>query len=241
MPQQDKEKCDMLNIQRQALARNIARQTEQNHRLETAVPGLVLVRYEAPTQPASCMYEPTICLVAQGAKRVMLGDEEYLYDANHYLISSVGLPVVANVVEASPEVPLLGMVLKLDMRMLAQMMVDSNLPVSRAAKSGRGMRVSEVCMPLLNAFHRSHHAQGWQVLGVAIDKAAAVQQFLRKLPLDYPVALAGPGGVGLTRALGNLPGGLPFTLVTAANGRILHRKIGQIQAPDLEHWAASMV
>ncbi len=59
--------------------------------------------------------------------------------------------------------------------------------------------------------------------------------------LDYPVALAGPGGVGLTRALGNLPGGLPFTLVTAANGRILHRKIGQIQAPDLEHWAASMV
>ena len=121
MPQQDKEKCDMLNIQRQALARNIARQTEQNHRLETAVPGLVLVRYEAPTQPASCMYEPTICLVAQGAKRVMLGGEEYLYDANHYLISSVGLPVVANVVEASPEVPLLGMVLKLDMRMLAQM------------------------------------------------------------------------------------------------------------------------
>ena len=96
-------------------------------------------------------------------------------------------------------------------------------------------------LPLLNAFHRSHHAQGWQVLGVAIDKAAAVQQFLRKLPLDYPVALAGPGGVGLTRALGNLPGGLPFTLVTAANGRILHRKIGQIQAPDLEHWAASMV
>ena len=133
MPQQDKDNCDMLNIQRQALARNIARQTEQNHRLETAVPGLVLVRYEAPTQPASCMYEPTICLVAQGAKRVMLGDEEYLYDANHYLISSVGLPVVANVVEASPEVPLLGMVLKLDMRMLAQMMVDSNLPVTRAA------------------------------------------------------------------------------------------------------------
>ena len=174
MPQQDKEKCDMLNIQRQALARNIARQTEQNHRLETAVPGLVLVRYEAPTQPASCMYEPTICLVAQGAKRVMLGGEEYLYDANHYLISSVGLPVVANVVEASPEVPLLGMVLKLDMRMLAQMMVDSNLPVTRAAKSGRGMRVSEVCMPLLNAFQRlldlHDHPQDIAVLSPLIHK-----------------------------------------------------------------------
>ena len=120
------------------------------------------------------MYEPTICLVAQGAKRVMLGDEEYLYDANHYLISSVGLPVVANVVEASPEVPLLGMVLKLDMRMLAQMMVDSNLPVTRAAKSGRGMRVSEVCMPLLNAFQRlldlHDHPQDIAVLSPLIHK-----------------------------------------------------------------------
>ena len=122
------------------------------------VPGLLLVRYEAPTRPTSGVYEPCICLVAQGAKRVMLGDDEYVYDATHYLISSVGLPVVANVVEASPEVPLLGLALKLDMPMLAQMLVDSNLPVTRsvarAGNSGRGMRVSEVSMPLLNAFQR---------------------------------------------------------------------------------------
>ena len=149
---------DILSMQRQTLARGIARWTETSHRLETGVPGLLLVRYEAPTQPTSDVYEPSICLVAQGAKRVMLGDDEYVYDANHYLISSVGLPVVANVVEASPEVPLLGLALKLDMHMLAQMMVDSNLhvaqPVIRTGISGRGMRVSEVSMPLLNAFQR---------------------------------------------------------------------------------------
>ena len=154
MNQQPEKQCDMLHVQRQVLTRNISRLTARTPRLETDVPGLTLVKYEAPTQPASCMYEPTICLVVQGAKRVMLGDEEYVYDANHYLISSVGLPVVANVVEASPEIPLLGMVLKLDMRMLTQMLVDSNLPVARAARSGRGMRVSEVSMPLLNAFQR---------------------------------------------------------------------------------------
>ncbi len=150
--------CNLLTIQRQALAHCIARWTETNHRLDTCVPSLLLVRYEAPTRPTSCVYEPCICLVAQGAKRVMLGDDEYVYDANHYLISSVGLPVVANVVEASPEVPLLGLALKLDMPMLAQMLVDSNLPVTRpvarAGNSGRGMRVSEVSMPLLNAFQR---------------------------------------------------------------------------------------
>ena len=154
--------CNLLTIQRQALAQGIARWTETNHRLETCVPGLLLVRYEAPTRPTSGVYEPCICLVAQGAKRVMLGDDEYVYDANHYLISSVGLPVVANVVEASPEVPLLGLALKLDMPMLAQMLVDSDLPVARtvvrsvaqSGRSGRGMRVSEVSMPLLNAFQR---------------------------------------------------------------------------------------
>ena len=162
MNDQTPEECDLLPMQRQALAHSIARWTEASHRLEASVPGLLLVRYEAPTQPTSCMYEPCICLVAQGAKRVMLGDDEYMYDANHYLISSVGLPVVANVVEASPEVPLLGLALKLDMHMLAQMMVDSNLPIShpvvrpvtRTGRSGRGMRVSEVSMPLLNAFQR---------------------------------------------------------------------------------------
>ena len=160
--QQPHEECDLLPMQRQALAHGIARWTKANHRLETSVHGLLLVRYEAPTQPNSCVYEPCICLVAQGAKRVMLGDDEYVYDANHYLISSVGLPVVANVVETSPEVPLLGLALKLDMHMLAQMMVDSNLPIShpvvrpvtRTGRSGRGMRVSEVSMPLLNAFQR---------------------------------------------------------------------------------------
>lgn len=158
MHAQPKQECDLLPIQRKALAHSIARWTETSHRLETEVPGLLLVRYEAPTQPASGVYEPCICLVAQGAKRVVLGGDAYVYDANHYLISSVGLPVVANVVEASPEVPLLGLALKLDMHMLAQMLVGSNLPVprpgSRAGSSGRGMRVSEVSMPLLNAFQR---------------------------------------------------------------------------------------
>ena len=158
MHEQAHKNCDLLPIQRQALAGGIARWTESDHRIDTSVPGLLLVRYDAPTQPTSCMYEPCICLIAQGAKRVMLGDEEYVYDANHYLISSVGLPVVANVVEASPEVPLLGLALKLDIHMLAQMLVDSNLPVTRpvarAGCSGRGMRVSEVSMPLLNAFQR---------------------------------------------------------------------------------------
>jgi hypothetical protein len=55
----------------------------------------------------------------------MLGGEEYVYDANLYLMASVGLPVAANVVEASKETPRLGSVLKVDLRVVDQLMVDS--------------------------------------------------------------------------------------------------------------------
>lgn len=139
---------------RNELARKIARRTKGSGPVETAIPGLLLVRYEAPTEPKSAMYEPCICLVAQGAKRVLLGDEEYVYDENHLLISSVGLPVMANVVQASKEVPLLSLVLKIDLRMAAQLMVDSDLPAPRNQSPGRGLAVCKVYGSLLDSFQR---------------------------------------------------------------------------------------
>ena len=92
-------------------------------------------------------------------------------------------------------------------------------------------------LPMLNAFYRDHAAQGWQVLGLAIDQPSAVRKFLERLPLAFPVGLAGLGGSDLGRSLGNLTGGLPFTVVLGADGRILHRKMGQVTAADLQRWA----
>jgi len=145
---------DDLTAPRHALAERISRWTERDHRLETAIPGLGLRRYESPTDPTSYLHDPSICLVAQGAKRVALGDEEYVYDADNYLITSVGLPVVAHVTEASKDVPLLGLIMKLDLRVVSQLLVDSDLPIHRVQQSTRGMAVSEVSPSLLNAFIR---------------------------------------------------------------------------------------
>lgn len=145
---------DNLSIARQKLADRIAKWSSKNVSLETIIPGLGLRKYEAPTEPASYMHEPSVCLVAQGAKSVVLGDEEYIYDANHYLITSVRLPVLTHITEASKETPLLGLVLKLDLRIVAQLMVDNDLPVNRIKKSSRGVAVSEVSFPLLEAFVR---------------------------------------------------------------------------------------
>lgn len=77
-----------------------------------------------------------------------------MYDARNFLITSVHLPTVVQIIEASPTKPYLGLRLKLDMREVSQLMVDSNLPPPRAQQSGRGMATGEVTLPLLIAFQR---------------------------------------------------------------------------------------
>ena len=143
-----------MEVALEALAESIARWTGKSHHIETAIQGLGLWRREEPTQPLSGMYEPSICLVAQGAKRVVLGDDTYVYDAHHFLITSVDLPTVWQIIEASREKPCLGLRLKLDQREISQLMVDSNLPLPRAQQSSRGMATGEVTLPLLAAFQR---------------------------------------------------------------------------------------
>jgi AraC-like DNA-binding protein len=143
-----------MEVALEALGKSIARWAVEDGPLMTAIPGFLLSRRSAPTQPKSTMYEPSICLVAQGAKRVLLGDDTYVYDVHHSLITSLDLPTVVQVIQASREKPCLSLVLKLDLREIAQLMVDSNLPPPRAQESSRGMATAEVTLPLLTAFQR---------------------------------------------------------------------------------------
>ncbi len=92
-------------------------------------------------------------------------------------------------------------------------------------------------LPLLNEFYRENAAKGWQVMGIAVDQPSAVRGFLERTPLDFPIVMAGLGGTDLSRSLGNLGGGLPFTVLFGADGRILHRKIGQVTPENLRQWS----
>ena len=143
-----------LEVAIEALGKSIARLTEQGELHATAIPGLALFRRIEPTGPITGMYEPSVCVVAQGAKRVLLGDDTNVYDAHHYLITSVHLPTVVQIIEASREKPYLGLRLKLDQREISQLMVDSNLPPPRVQQSSRGMATGEVTLPLLTAIQR---------------------------------------------------------------------------------------
>jgi AraC-like DNA-binding protein len=136
------------------LAERIARWTADKNLLETPIQGLNLHRWETPTEPTSYMLAPSICLIGQGKKRLVLGEDVYVYDAHRFLITSVDLPVVTQIIEASRDKPYLGLTMELDLRLLAQLMLDNHVPSAHHAKDRLGVAVSEVTMPLLDAFTR---------------------------------------------------------------------------------------
>jgi len=145
---------DDLIVTRKSLGNRIAKWTNKKGRYVTPIPDFALNQYDMPTEMTNYIHEPSLCLVAQGAKRVLLGKEIYTYDAYHFLITSVDLPVVAQIIEASREKPFIGLVLKLKRRSIAEMFVDSDVPLPRSQQTGRAMAVSEVTLPLLDAFIR---------------------------------------------------------------------------------------
>ncbi|MEJ2696642.1 MAG: AraC family transcriptional regulator [Candidatus Sulfobium sp.] len=133
---------------------NIARLADKDGSNETAVPGLTLYMKTGTTRPHSGMYPPCICVAVQGAKRAVLGSNEYVYDARHYLVTPINLPTVVQILEASPEKPYLGLVLDLDLRTLAELMVDSALPSPQTQQQGHAMATGRLTPELLDAFKR---------------------------------------------------------------------------------------
>ncbi len=92
-------------------------------------------------------------------------------------------------------------------------------------------------LPLINAFFDKNQANGWQVLGLAVDRPSAVQAFLQKMPLHFAVGLAGMDGSELSGKLGNPSGSLPFSVVLGAQGTVLQRKLGRLKPEELDVWA----
>ncbi|EGR3361917.1 AraC family transcriptional regulator [Vibrio parahaemolyticus] len=138
----------------QKLAKLIERWTGNANQYDTPISGLRFSRWTAPTPPTSYTHNPSICLIAQGRKRVLLGEESFIYDANHFLISSVDLPIIANIIEASEEQPYLGLIMELDLTEISQLIVDSELAFTQSKEAQKGIAVGELSESLLDAFVR---------------------------------------------------------------------------------------
>ena len=94
---------------------------------------------------------------------------------------------------------------------------------------------SEMCIrDRINRFYLKNRSKGWDVAGFAVDQMAPVQAFLKQHPVDFSVPVVGIEGLEISRNLGNLAGGLPFSVVIDAKGQVVQRKLGSFTAVDLD-------
>ena len=136
------------------LSRLIARHAPVVGNFATPIDGIMLFRRAAPTAPVSRFYPPSMGFIAQGLKRVSLGAQTYACNAQRYLLTSVDLPTVAQIIEASPDLPYLSIMLTLEPRDIAQVSVD--IEASRAGVNLKqsAMAVSDISLTMVDALCR---------------------------------------------------------------------------------------
>lgn len=117
------------------LAQLIARHAPETGMAGTAVPRLSLIRADQPSAPVPAVYEASLCLIAQGAKRVSLGEHSVVYDPSSCLVVSVDVPLVGHVLEASREAPYLCCKIDLDLAALADMLATERTGAPPAGMS----------------------------------------------------------------------------------------------------------
>ncbi|MCM3782313.1 AraC family transcriptional regulator [Neobacillus mesonae] len=120
----------------------------------TAIPSLFFIRDSNAFVPRHGVYKPSFCIVVQGGKEVWLGQERFEYNPADYLIASVNLPVIAQVTEASSEVPYLGFKLEFTANQILEVLRDSEIEAGPKENAKRGMYVSRLEQPLLDAVIR---------------------------------------------------------------------------------------
>src|SRR5712664_1197830 len=134
---------------RSELARKIASFIGTKEKLITDISGLLLSRRTAPTAPTSATYEPSLAVVAQGRKQADLGGTRFIFDESRYLLTSLDLPVICNVIEASEEVPYLCFVLKLEIPVVQELLSRGEIPAPEAASDNPAMATGETTAELL--------------------------------------------------------------------------------------------
>ena len=138
---------------RTEIARKVATYIRTDGLQETAIPGVALYRSTAPTQCGPAQYEPSLCLFIQGRKRIHLGDVPHLCDEKTFLLTSVNVPVVSQVLTASKAVPLLTMTVRLDLSLVREILMQSDSAPTGASRP-RGIVMGKTTPELVSACSR---------------------------------------------------------------------------------------
>lgn len=140
-------------VSRAELVERITRAVQRDGVAEP-LPGLQLRRVSAPTALGHGVSYPAFCVIAQGSKEVLLGENRYRYDPAQYLIVTAELPMATRITEASPDHPYLSVVLKLDPTLIGSVMVEAGHRASRQPSAVTAFDVSPLDAGLLDAMVR---------------------------------------------------------------------------------------
>lgn len=135
---------------REELAARIAQAMPEDGKKEV-VEGLGLRRYSAPGERLFAVSQPSLCVIAQGSKAVYLGERRFRYDPYHYLLVTAELPIGGQVMDASEERPLLGLILALDASLVSSVMVEAGHSAPQSGTAVRALNVSPLPASLLDA------------------------------------------------------------------------------------------
>jgi AraC-like DNA-binding protein len=136
------------------LSRKIADRAVAEGDTLTEIPGLRLYRRSSPTACASAAYEPSLVVFVQGRKRINVGKTIYVCDGSNFLLTSVDLPVVSQVIAATENEPILGLLLKLEMPAVREILSQQEFHLREESAEARGMAVGISSLELLNACSR---------------------------------------------------------------------------------------
>ncbi len=134
---------------RAELARKIAAHTRGVAVRATVIPGLTLYRRTDTTACHPASYEPSLNVYVQGRKRISFGGVTYLCDGTHFLLSSIEVPVMSQIVDATPETPLLALQLKLEMPVVREILMQEEFRAQAGQPHGRGIAIGKTTAELL--------------------------------------------------------------------------------------------
>jgi AraC-like DNA-binding protein len=147
------ESISRLDADREELIAIVERYAKIEGLTPTAWPALSFFRADSPSDRSCAMYEPCLGLLLQGNKHILLGDERFEQENGHYLISSIDVPVSAQVMRASPHHPCLCITLRLDPVRIGEWLSEVKLP-KPATATARGLALSPVSMEILDPLLR---------------------------------------------------------------------------------------
>lgn len=151
--QQRERQTVMHHAYREELVERIGRAVREDG-VEEPLSGLHLARSSVSLQPIHSVVEPSICVIAQGSKEVLLGESRYHYDPAHYLLTTVALPRVSQVLSASKEQPYLSLRLELDPSLVSSVAVEADYIWLKQQAAVSAITVSLLDDHLLEAFVR---------------------------------------------------------------------------------------